>query len=55
MQRRPDEGLAYLIRLCGFNNVEKIVHRKDIMSELSLFLMKSKYELYQHFELLHLK
>ena len=37
MQRRADEGLAYLICPCGFNNVEKIVHRKDMMSELFLF------------------
>ena len=28
-----DEGLAYLIRLCGFKGLENIVHKKRIMSE----------------------
>ena len=38
MQRRADEGLAYLIRLCGYKGVESLVHEKEMMSELFILM-----------------
>ena len=42
MQRRANKELAYLICLCGINNVENIVLKKDMMSEVFFILNEIK-------------
>lgn len=39
---RADEGLAYLIRLCGFKNLTNVVHEKEIMSEVFYLIEEIK-------------
>ena len=44
IQMRAKRGLAYLIRLCGFSNIEKpdIIHEHKMMTELYLLLREIK-------------
>ena len=44
IQIRAKRGLAYLIRLCGFSNIEKpdIIHEHEMMTELYLLLREIK-------------
>ena len=42
MQQRADEALAYLIRLCGFNNLQTVSKNQTLMSELMLLLSEVK-------------
>ena len=42
MQQRADDGLAYLIYLCGFCNVDSLVKNEKIYSELLLMISEIK-------------
>ena len=40
LRRCADFGLAYLIRLSGYNNVTTVVHKKEIMEDIFLLMNK---------------
>lgn len=43
VQQRTDEGVAYLIRLCGYNgDVASVVKNKEMMNKLFLLMSKMK-------------
>ena len=42
MRNRADEGLAYLIRLCGYKNLASLIHQKEVMEELFLLMKEIK-------------
>ena len=42
VQQRADEGLAYLIRLCGYNDVENVEKESEMMNDLFLLMSEVK-------------